>query len=155
MTDRIIDLVMERERRRRSTAVPAQNDEKAHQTAIDIQAQTEYSKQLKSLYKEQLNDKEAESLSKLLVFFVKRIKSVMKKIHSVAKEDPRFGLAMATVLNELASDELLRIGLCGAVEKEVFDKYLGAMIEELGKIEYFEDFECLCETLEDFEDEDE
>jgi hypothetical protein len=147
MTSRIIDLVAERERRR---SVPKTDE----QSAVDVQTKSEYLKELNALYRNQLDEKEADSLSKLLLFFSKRIQSVMKKVHSAAKEDPRFGLAMAAVLSEMASDELLRIGLCGAVERDVFDRYLGGMIEELSKIEYFEDFECLSETLEDFEDDD-
>jgi hypothetical protein len=148
MTDKIIDLLSERNKR-----APKPDKSELEQSALDAQMLSEYKKQIEDLYKNKINEKEVESLSKLLLFFSKRVKSVLGKVHKAAKEDPRFGLLISSVLTEIAADELLRIGLCGAVDKDDFDDYMNRIIEELGGLEYFEDFE-MSDELEDFDDEE-
>ena len=80
--------------------------------------------------------------------FAQRLTKITEKIYTIYSNnqeavgfDPAFSLLYVTALANMATDELMKLGLCSAVNKNLFETCRHTAIKNLQEVEYIETFD--------------
>jgi len=80
--------------------------------------------------------------------FAQRLTKITEKIYTLYSNnqeavgfDPAFSLLFTTALVNMATDELMKLGLCSAVNQSLFETCRQTAIKGLQEVEYIETFD--------------